>query len=94
LNSRNACYLSVQSLLSSHLLSKNIKIRIYKSIILSLVLYGCETSSLTLSEEHGVVENRVLRRICGPKGDEVTGDWRKLHNEELRNLHSSSITYN
>jgi hypothetical protein len=55
------------------------------------VLYGCETWSLTLREEHRlrVFENRVLRRIFGPKRDEVTGDWRKLHNEELRRLYSS-----
>jgi hypothetical protein len=53
--------------------------------ILPVVLYGCETWSLTLKEEHEVrvLENRVLRRIIGPKRDEVTGDWRKLHNEEL-----------
>jgi hypothetical protein len=56
-----------------------------------VVLYGCETSSLTLREEHRlrVFENRVLRRIFGPKRDEVTRDWRKLHNEELHNLYSS-----
>jgi hypothetical protein len=68
------------------LLSKNLKIRIYKTIILPLVLYECETWSPTLREEHRreVFENRVLRRIFGPKRDEVTGDWRKLHNEELR----------
>jgi hypothetical protein len=56
-----------------------------------VVLYGCETWSLTLREEHRprVFENRVLRRIFGPKRDEVTGDWRKLQNEELHNLYSS-----
>jgi hypothetical protein len=56
-----------------------------------LVLYGCETWSLTLREEHRlrVFENRVLRRIFGPKRDEVRGEWRKLHNEELRDLYSS-----
>jgi hypothetical protein len=55
-----------------------------------VVLYGCETLSLTLREEHRlrVFENRVLRRIFGPKRDEVTRDWRKLHNEELHNLYS------
>jgi hypothetical protein len=91
LNSGNACYHSVQSLLSSRLLSKTIKIKIYKTIILPVVLYGCETWSLTLREEHRlrVFENRVLRRIFGPKGDEVTGEWRKLHNEEFRDLYSS-----
>jgi hypothetical protein len=84
--SGNACYHSVQNLLSSRLLSKNIKIRIYKTIILPVVLYGCETWSLTLRGEHRL---RVLRRMFGPKTDEVTGDWRKLHNEELHNLYSS-----
>jgi hypothetical protein len=77
--------------LSSHLLSRNVKIRIYKTIILPVVLYGCETWSLTLREEHRlrVSENRVLRRIFGPKRDEMTGGWRKLHNEELHGLYSS-----
>ena len=70
----NACYHSVQNLLSSSLLSKNLKIKIYRTIILSVVLYGCETWSLTLREEHRlrVFENRVLRRIFGPKRDGVT----------------------
>jgi hypothetical protein len=74
-NSGNACYRSVQNLLSSRQLSKNVRIRIYKTIILPLVLYGCETWSLTLREEHRlrVFENRVLWRIFGPKRDEVTG---------------------
>jgi hypothetical protein len=56
-----------------------------------MVLYGCETWSLTLREEHRlrVFENRVLRRLFGPKRDEVTGEWRKMHNEELRDLYSS-----
>jgi hypothetical protein len=91
LNSGNACYYSVQNLLSFRLLSKNLKIRIYKNIILLLVLYGCETWSLTVREEYRlrVFKNRVLRRIFGPKREEVTGEWRKLHNEELRDLHSS-----
>jgi hypothetical protein len=73
------------------LLSINVKTRIYKIIILPVVLYGCETWSLTLREEHRlrVFENRMLRRIFGPKRDEVTGGWRKLHNEEFHNLHSS-----
>jgi hypothetical protein len=63
----------------------------YKTIILHVVLYGCETWSLTLREGHRLrlFENRVLRRIFGPKRDEVTEDWRKLHNEELHNLYSS-----
>jgi hypothetical protein len=78
--------------MSSRLLPKNLKIRIYKAIILPMVLYGCETWSLTLREEHRlrVFENRVLRRIFGPKRDEVTDEWKKLHNEELRYLYSSS----
>jgi hypothetical protein len=76
LNSSNACYHSVQNLLSSRLLSNNLKIRIYKTIILPVVLYGCETWSLTLREEHRlrVFENRVLWRIFGLKRDEVTGE--------------------
>jgi hypothetical protein len=79
----NACYCSVQNLLSSRLLSKNLKIRIHRTIIFPVVLYGCETWSLTLEEERRlrVFENRVLRRIFEPKRDEVTGEWRKLHNE-------------
>jgi hypothetical protein len=77
--------------LSSRLLSRNVKVKIYKTIILPVVLYGCETWSLTLREEYRLrlFENRVLRRIFGPKRDEVTGEWRKLHNEELHNLCSS-----
>jgi hypothetical protein len=68
----------VQDLLSSSLLSKNAKIKIYRTIILPVVLYGCETWSVTLREEHRlrVFESRVLRRIFGPKRDEVTGEWR------------------
>jgi hypothetical protein len=75
---------------SSRLLPKNIKIRIYKTIILPVVLYGSETLSLTLREEHRlrVFENTVLR-IFGPKRDEVTGGWRKLYNEELHDLYFS-----
>jgi len=69
----------------------NLKIKICRTIILPVVLYGCETWSLTLREEHRlrVFENRLLRRIFGPKRDEVTGEWRKLHNEELNNLYFS-----
>jgi hypothetical protein len=91
LDSGNACYHSVQTLLSSHLLLKNLEIRIYKTIILPVVLYGRETLSLTLREECRLrmFQNRVLRRIFGPKRAEVTGEWRKLHNAELRDLHSS-----
>jgi hypothetical protein len=76
--------------LSSRLLSRNVKVKIYKTIILPVVLCGCETWFLTLREEHRlrVFENRVLRRIFGPNRDEVTVEWRKLHNEELHNLYS------
>jgi hypothetical protein len=75
--------------LSSRLLSRYVKVKIYKTIILPVVPYGCETWSLTLREKHRlrVFENRVLRRIFGPKRDEVTGEWRKLHNVELHNLY-------
>jgi hypothetical protein len=93
LNSGNACYHSAQNLLSSRLLSKNVKVRIYKIIILPVVLHGCETWSLTVREEHKlrVCENRILNRIFGPKMDGVTGRWRKVHNEELHILNSSPI---
>jgi hypothetical protein len=91
LNSGNACHHVVQSLLSSRLLSRNLKVKMYKTIIMPVVLYVCETWSLTLREEHRlrVFENRVLRRIFGPETDEVTGQWRKLHDGELHNLYSS-----
>jgi hypothetical protein len=94
LNFGNACYNSFQSLLSSRLMSKKLKIKMYKTIILHVVLCECKTWSLTLREERrlGVFENRVLRRIFGPKRDEVTGEWRKLHNEGLRDLCSSPST--
>jgi hypothetical protein len=74
------------------LLSKNIKIKIYRTIILPVVLYGCETWSLTLREGLGlmVLENLAVRRIFGPKKDEVTGEWGKQRNEELNDLYSSS----
>ena len=87
----NACYHSVQDLLSSSLLSKNLKIKIYRTIILPVVLCGCETWLLILREERRlrVFENRMLRRIFGPTWDEVTWEWRKLHNEELNDLYSS-----
>ena len=73
------------------MLSKNLKIKTYRTIILPVVLYGCETWSLTLREERKlrVFENRVLRRIFGPRRDEVTGEWRRLHNEELNDLYTS-----
>jgi len=72
------------------LLSKKLKIKIYGTIILPVVLYGCETWSLTLREERRLrmFENRVLRRVFEPKRDELTGEWRKLHNEELSDMYS------
>jgi hypothetical protein len=71
----------VQNLLSSSLLPQHLKIEIYGTIILPVVLYGFETWSLTLREKHilRVFENRVLRKIFGPKRDKVTGEWRQLH---------------
>jgi hypothetical protein len=83
LKSGNACYHSVQNILSSSLLPKNLKINIYRTIILTVVLCGCEAWSLTLREDHRlkVFQNRALRRIFGPGRDEVTGEWRKLHEE-------------
>jgi hypothetical protein len=86
LNSGNVCYHSVQNLLSSRLLSKNVKVRMYKTIILPVVPYGCETWSLTLRE---VFENRVMTRLFQLKRDAVMGGWRKLHNEKLHDLYSS-----
>jgi hypothetical protein len=79
----NACYYSVQNLLSSSLLSKKLKIKIYRTIILPAVLYGCETRSLTLRDERrlSVFENRVLRKVFGPKRDEVTVGMDKITNE-------------
>ena len=81
----------MQNRLSSILLSKKLKMKIYRTIILHLVLYGCDTWSLTLREERRlrVFENRVLMRIFGPKRDEVAGEWIKLHNEEPNGLCSS-----
>jgi len=74
-------------------ISKNLKIKIYRIIILPVVLYVCETWSVTLRQERRlrVFENRVLRRVFGPKRDEVTREWRKLHNEELNDLYCSPI---
>ena len=81
----------MQTPLSSGWLSKNLKTKIFRIIIMPVVLYGFETWSLTLREERRlkVFEKRVLRRISGPKRDEITGEWRKLHNEELNDLYSS-----
>ena len=83
----NVCCYSVQSL-SSSLLSKNLKIKIYRTIIFLVVLYGCETWSLTLRKELRlrVFEDTLLRRVFGPKIDDITGEWRKLHTEDLSDL--------
>jgi hypothetical protein len=91
LNSGNACYHRVRSLLSFCLLSRNIKVKIYRTIILPVVLYGCEIWSPILREKNRlrVFENRVLRKIIGPMRDEVTAEWRKLDNGELHNFYSS-----
>jgi hypothetical protein len=85
LKSGNACCHSVQNLFSSSLLSKNVNIKIHRTIIMPAVLYGCEGWSLTLRDECRlrVFENKVLRRIFGPKRDKMTGDWRILHKKEL-----------
>jgi hypothetical protein len=87
----NACHHAVQNLLLSHLIPNNVKIKIYKTIILPLVLYGCENWSLTLREEHKlrVFENEVLRIIFGLRRGEVTEGWGKLHNKELHSFYSS-----
>jgi hypothetical protein len=84
----NVCYYSVQNLLSSSLLSKTLKIKIYRTIILPLVLYGCEAWSLTLREERKLrlFENRVLRRVFGPKRDEVTGNGENYIRRSLGNF--------
>ena len=90
LKSGNACYHPVQNLLSYSLLSKNLKVKIYRTVMLPVSLYGCETWSLTSREERRlrVFENSVLRSIFGPGRDVVTGEWRKLHNEEFNDLNS------
>jgi hypothetical protein len=89
LNMGNACYYSVQYILSSHLISKNLKIKICKTVILPVVLYGCKTwSHFRKGTQTEDFENRVLRTIFGPKREE-DGSWRKLHNDELHNLYSS-----
>ena len=91
LKSGNACHHLVQNILSSSLLYKNLKIKIYRIIILPVVLYGCDTWSLTLREERRLrmSENRTLRIIFRPERDGVTREWRKLHNEELYDQYSS-----
>ena len=90
LKAGNSCYYSVQTPLYSRFLPKNLKIKIYKTIILPVVLYGCETWSLTLREEYRlrVFENRILRRVFGPKRDE-NGEWTIPRNERLFSLYHS-----
>jgi hypothetical protein len=83
LNSGSVCYYSVQNLLSSHLISKNLKIKIHKTVILPVVLYGCETWSVTL----GNTDWGFLRTVCWGRNED--GSWRKLHNDELHNLYFS-----
>jgi hypothetical protein len=94
LKSENVCYHSVQNRLSSSFLSTNLKIKIYRAIILAVVLYVCETWSFTMRQERRmrVFENRVLRRIFGTRRDEVTWVWRKLHIEDLNDLYSPPNT--
>ena len=95
LKSGNGCYHLEKNLLSSSLLTKSIKIQLYGTIILPVVLYGCETWLLSLSEEcrQKVLENWVLRRILRPKRDKVRGEWRKLHSEELNDLTSPDFIW-
>jgi hypothetical protein len=85
----------VQNVLTSSLLSNNIKIKIEMTIILPVVVYGCETWSLALREERKlrVFGNRLMRRLFGPKRDEVTGETRKLRNEELNDFYCSPILF-
>jgi hypothetical protein len=83
----------VQNVLSSNLLSKNVKIKVYRTVILPVALCGCEVWFLTLREEHGlrVFKNRALKKVFGCKRDEVTGQWRRLHKDEHHVLYSSPI---
>ena len=96
LQSGNTCYYLVQNLLFSSLLSKDIKIKIYRTIILAFVLYEFETWSPTVSEEHmlRIFRNRVLRKIFGPKRGNIMGEWQKQHNETLYDLYSPNILVN
>jgi hypothetical protein len=77
------------------LLSKNTRTKIYRTVILLAVFYECETWSLTLREDRKlrVFENRVLRELFGPKRDDVAGDWRRLHNQELDDMYFSPNTF-
>jgi hypothetical protein len=88
LKSGNACYDAVQNVSPSSFLSKDLKMKTHRTIIMP-VLYGCETWSLTLREKRilRVFDNRASRRIFGPNRDKITREWRKLHNEELNKLY-------
>ena len=94
LTSGNAYNYSVQNILSSSSLSKNIKIKIQRLKIVPIILYGCKIWSLTLLEKRRlrVSENRVLRKIIRPRRDEITGEWKRLYNEEINDLYSSPNT--
>ena len=97
INMGHACYYSLEKIWSSRLLCKKLKVNTYKTIILLVLLYGCQTWSLTLREVHRlrVFENKVFRKIFGAKRDEITGEWRKLHNAKLYALYfSSNIIWN
>ena len=91
INMGNACYYSLEKILSSRLISKNLKVNTYETIILPVVLHGCGTWSLTLREEYKlrVSEYKVLRKIFGAKRDAITGEWGKLHNADLNAWYSS-----
>jgi hypothetical protein len=91
INSGESLLPSFQKLLSSHFLCKSLKIKIHKIKFSLVALYGCETWSLALREEHRfrVFENRSLRGLFRPKSEEVAGDWKRLHNEELHELYNS-----
>jgi hypothetical protein len=91
LNSGNACCLSIQKLLSPLLMSKNLKIKMYKTIIFPVVLYVYETWALTLRKELRVSEKRMPRKIFGMERDEVVGGWRKLRDEKVHNLHFRQV---
>jgi len=94
LKSGNSCHISVWNLLSSSLLSKNTKFKKYITVNLPVVLYGCETWFLILREGHllKVCANSVMRKICGPMRNEVTGEWRRLRTEERNDMYSSPDT--
>jgi hypothetical protein len=95
LNSGKACHHLFKNLLSSSLRSKNIKVKTHKTIILPVVLAGCDTWSLILREKHRLrmFKNSVQRKISGPTKEEVTGDWRQLHNKKMHELYSPLNTF-